>query len=110
MNVRADSAHHVMHNGPHRDEFSYWIDVLILKAQLTDKWELRVDHAFAKVSQIQMNNGAVRGVDRSSFLLLMHKCLREPIARPEFHRTQDRLRLWLAQVVILHIAVAILIN
>src|SRR5579859_6653325 len=57
-----------------------------------------------------MHDSPVWSVDRSSFFEFLDECLRQPVARPQFHASQHRFRLGFAEVVVLQIAVSILVD
>src|SRR5436853_2287230 len=57
--VRAYPAHHVMNDRPHRYEFPDGINVLVFQAQLAHKRQPSVDHFFAHVAKIKMDDWSV---------------------------------------------------
>ena len=94
--VRVYTAHHVVDDRPHWYQFLDGIDVLVLQAQLPHKRQPGVDHLFAQVAKIKMNDGAVRSICRVALFHFLDEGLGETIARPEFHVAQDRLGRWCA--------------
>src|SRR5262249_23699895 len=62
------------------------------------------------MAQVKMDNLTVRSLNSASALDLLHKRLAQAIPRAKFHIAQRWLRSRLAQIVVLKIAIAILIN
>jgi hypothetical protein len=62
------------------------------------------------VSQVEMNDGPVRRLDRPALLNFVYEGLGQPVAWSELHAAQYRRGLWLAQVVVLEIAVAVFVE
>src|SRR5207245_11100725 len=91
MVVRAYTSHHVMDDRPHRYELLNRIDVLVLQAQLAHKRQPSVDHFFAHVAKIKMDDWSVWSSRRAALLHLLDEGLGETIAGPEFHIAQHRL-------------------
>ena len=50
IHVGMDTSHHVMNDGPHRDQLFDGIDVLILETQLANKGQLRVNELGAQMT------------------------------------------------------------
>src|SRR6266852_3097800 len=67
MNVAADAAHHVVDHRADRNQLFDGINVLVLQAQLTDEWQLRVDQLLAEVPHIQVDDISVRSFNRGLF-------------------------------------------
>src|SRR5437667_2821963 len=99
-----------MNDGPHRYEFLNRIDVLVLQTQLAHKRQPTVDHFFAHVAKIKMDDWSVWSFRRAALLHLFDEGLGETIAGAEFHVAQDGLVSRRAEVVILKIAVSVLID
>src|SRR5438552_18209210 len=99
-----------MNDGPHRYQLFDGIDVLVLQAQLAHKRQPTVDHFFAHVAKIKMDDWSVWSFRRAALLHLFDEGLGETIAGAEFHVAQDGLVSRRAEVVILKIAVSVLID
>src|SRR5205814_9613629 len=78
--------------------------------QLPDEWELRGNHRLPEMAKVEIDDRPVRRVDRSSLRYFMHERLREPVARSELHTAEHRLRFRLAEVVVLQVPVAVLVD
>ena len=105
-----DAAHHVVHDRADGDELLDGVDALVLQAQLAHHRELGVDQLLAEVPQVEMNDRSVRRFDRPTLLDFMHEGLGQPVPRSELHAAQHRRWLRLAQVVVLEVAVAVLVE
>src|SRR5438132_7020252 len=90
-----------MNDRPHRYEFLNRIDILVLQAQLAHKRQPTVDHFFAHVAKIKMDNRSVWSFRRAALLHLFDEGLGETIAGAEFHVSQYGLVRRRAEVVIL---------
>src|SRR2546422_4676671 len=99
-----------MNDGPHRYQLFDGIDVLVLQAQLAHKRQPTVDHFFAHVAKIKMDDWSVWSFRRAALLHLFDEGLGETITRAEFHVAQDGLVSRRAEIVILEIAVPILVD
>ena len=110
IHVRVYAAHHVVHDRTHGDQILDRIQVLVLLAQLADEGDLRVDLLLTEMPEIEVHDGAIRRIDRATLLELLHERLRQAIARSQLHRPQHRVRLRRAQLVVLQIAVAVLVD
>src|SRR5437879_13891708 len=77
-----------MNDGPHRYEFLNRINVLVFQAQLAHKRQPRVDHFFAHLAKIKMDDWSVWSSRRAALLHLLDEGLREPIAGADFHVAQ----------------------
>src|SRR5215813_9813521 len=108
--VGVHAAHHVMHHRAHWDHLLDRINALILQTQLAHEWNLRVDLFLAQMADVEVDDVAVWGFDGAALFVLLDEGLRQAVARPELHRTQHGLRLRLAEVVILQVAVAVLVE
>src|SRR5262245_45708982 len=105
-----NSTHHVVDDGPHRDQLSNRIDALVFQAQLAHEWQPRIDDLFAKMAQVEVHYLAVRSLDGAALFQFTDESLAETVARPEFHASQNRLRSGGPQVVVLEIAVAVFVD
>src|SRR5438093_12988518 len=94
-----------MNDGPHRYEFLNRIDVLVLQTQLAHKRQPTVDHFFAHVAKIKMDDWSVWSSRRAALLHLLDEGLGETIAVAELHVAQHRLVRRSAVVVFLMVAV-----
>ena len=110
VDVGVDAAHHVVLDRPDRDQFVHRVDPLVLPAQLAHHRQPAVDQLLAEVAQVQVHDRAVRGVDGAALLLLVHERLGEPVARAELHAAQHGGGRGCAQVVVLQVAVAVLVQ
>src|SRR5207248_10300450 len=99
-----------MNDGPHRYQLFDGIDVLVLQAQLAHKRQPSVDHFFAHVAKIKMDDWSVWSFRRAALLHLFDEGLGKTIAGTEFHIAQHRLVRRSAEVVILKVAVPILVD
>src|SRR5207245_3769995 len=97
-----------MNDGPHRYQLFDGIDVLVLQAQLAHKRQPTVDHFFAHVAKIKMDDWSVWRFRRAALLHLFDEGLGKTIAGTESHIAQHRLVRRTDTVVVLEIAVAIL--
>ena len=105
-----NAAHHVVNHWPHRNQLFDGIDILVLEAQLANKGQLGVDCLFAQMPKVEIHDWPVRSIDGPALLLFLNECLGESIARPQFHGTQYRFRFGRAEIVVLQIPVAILVQ
>ena len=110
MDVGVHAAHDVVHHRAHRNQFVHRVQVGVLQTQLAHERQLLVDHLLAYLADVQVDVVAVRPFQRASPLLLLDERLRQPVARAELHRPQHRLRLRLAEVVVLQVTVAVLVH
>jgi hypothetical protein len=62
------------------------------------------------VTQVEVHHRAVRRVDGATLLLLVHERLGDPVARAELHASHHRRGRRRAQVVVLQVAVAVLVE
>src|SRR5437588_9809251 len=99
-----------MNDGPHRYEFLNRINVLVFQAQLAHKRQPSVDHFFAHVAKIKMDDWSVWSSRRAALLHLLDEGVGESIAGAEFHVAQHRLVRRRAVVVILKVAVPSLVD
>src|SRR5438445_6322350 len=99
-----------MNDGPHRYEFLTRTGILVLQAQLAHKRQPSVDHFFAHVAKIKMDDRSVWSFRRAALLHLLDEGLGETIAGAEFHVAQYGLVRRSAEVVILKVAVPILVD
>ena len=88
VDVGVDAAHHVVHDGPDRDQLVHGVDALVLQAQLAHERELGVDQLLAEVPQVEVDDRAVRRVGGAALLHLVHERLGQPVARAELHAAQ----------------------
>src|SRR5262245_18805917 len=86
------------------------IEVHVLQAQFPDERKLLVDDLGAQVAEIQMDVVSVWSFERASLFLFLDESLGQPIAGAQLHGTQHRLWFRLAQVVVLQIAIAVLVE
>src|SRR5207245_11796569 len=99
-----------MNDGPHRYQLFDGIDVLVLQAQLAHKRQPTVDHFFAHVAKIKMDDWSVWSFRRAALLHLFDEGLGKTIAGTEFHVAQDGLVSRRAEIVILEVAVPVLVD
>ena len=104
------SAHHVVHHRTDRDQFMHRVDPLVLQAELAYERYPFLDLLLSQVSQVQVGHLAVGRSDGAPLLLLPDKSLGDPVPRSEFHAAQLRFRRGFAQVVVLQVAVAVLVD
>ena len=104
-----------MHHRPHRNQFLHRINIFIAQAKLAHERQLAIDQSFAQMAQIEMHHRPVRPIYRAAFLHFSDVCLRQPVARPQFHGFLLRMLgvvdvERLAEVVVLQITVAVLVD
>src|SRR5207237_10843287 len=97
-----------MNDRPHRYEFLNRIDILVLQAQLAHKRQPPVDHVFAHVAKIKMDDWSVWSFRRAALLHLFDDGLGKTTAGTEFHVAQHRLVRWRAEVVVLEVTAPVL--
>ena len=110
MDIRVNATHHVVHYRSHWDQLGHGVDVLVVAAQLAHERQLCVDQVGAEVSQVEVDDGSIRGVDGPSLFLLVHERLGHPVPGPELHAAQLWLRRGFAEVVVLQVAVAVFVQ
>src|SRR3989442_6548815 len=99
-----------MDDGPHRDHLLDRIDAHVLQAQLPNEGELLVDQLLPQVTEVEMDVVSVRPFERAALLLLLDEGLGESVAPAQLHRAPHPSRLWPAQVVILEVTIAVLVQ
>src|SRR5947207_15138796 len=99
-----------MNDRPHRYEFLNRIDILVLQAQLAHKRQPTVDHFFAHVAKIEMDNRSVWSFRRAALLHLFDEGLGETITGAQFHVAQDGLVRRRAKAVVLKVAISVLVD
>ena len=110
VDVGVDPAHHVVHDRADRDQLVHGVDALVLQAQLPNEGKLGVDELRAEMAQVEVDDRTPGRVRRTTLLDLVDERLREPVARTELHAAQLRSRGRLAEVVVLEVAVAVLVQ
>jgi hypothetical protein len=95
---------------PHRHELGDGVDVLVLQAQLAHERELAVDELRTEMAQVEVHYRAVWRFDDPALLRLVDKGLGEPVTRAELHAAQHWRRARRAEVVVLQVAVAVLVE
>ena len=110
VDVGVDAAHHVVDDRADRDQLVHGVDPLVLQAQLPHEGQLGVDEVRAEVAEVEVDHRTPRRVRRTTLRDLVDEGLRQPVARAELHAPQ--LRLWrrCAEVVVLEVAVAVLVD
>src|SRR5438309_12071757 len=99
-----------MNDGPHRYQLFDGIDVLVLQAQLAHKRQPPVDHVFAHVAKIKMDDWSVWSLRRAALLHLFDDGLGKTIAGIEFYVAQDRLVRLPAAAVVLYVTLPVLMD
>ena len=69
-----------------------------------------VDLLFAEMADVEVHHVAVGRLDGAALVLLVPERLAQPVARPELHRLIARPWIGRAEVVVLQIAVAVLVD
>jgi hypothetical protein len=110
VDVGVHAAHHVVLDRPDRDQLVHRVEALVQPAQLAHLRQPGLDQLLPEVAQVEIHDRAVRGVHRAALLLLMDERLGQPVPRTELHAAQHRGGRGRAQVVILQVAVAVLIQ
>jgi hypothetical protein len=52
VDIGVDAAHHVVHDGPYRNQFFDGVDVLVFETQFPNEREFGVDDLLAQMSEV----------------------------------------------------------
>ena len=115
MGVGVDPAHHVMHDGAHRDRLFDRVDAHVADRKLSHHGDLAVDGGLTKVANVEVDIVAVWAFEGAAGCSFLDEGLGETIPGPELHRPLLRMVFvgdveGLAKVVVLEIAPALIVD
>ena len=110
VDIGVNAAHGVVHHRPHRDQLVHRIDADIGFGQFAHHRQPLVDLLLPEMADVEMHHVALRRLDGAALLLLVPERLAQAVARPELHRLLARPGVGRAEIVVLQIAVAVLVD
>src|SRR5829696_5751555 len=99
-----------MHDRAHRYRLVHRVDAGIALCELAHHRQALVDLLLAEMADIEVNDIAMRRADRATRLLLVPEGLAEAVARPQLHRLLARPGIGRAEIIILQVTIAILVD
>ena len=93
-----------------RDQLLDGIDALVLQAELAHKRDPGINHPLSQMAQVEVHHLAIGSFNGAALLHFLDEGLAEAVTRAQFHVAQSWFGRRCAQVVVLQIAVAILVQ